>query len=49
MTAQMTGTREMLDNYAGWYPEQVVLHHRTEHSRWCGRKLFLADAGSPEG
>ena len=35
------GTREMLDNYAGWYPEQVVLHHRTEHPGGGGlRKLF---------
>ncbi len=39
----------MLDNYAGWYPEQVVLHHRTEHTGGAAGKLFLADAGSPEG
>ena len=41
------GTREMLDNYAGWYPGGSASQNRA--SRWCGRKLFLADAGSPEG
>lgn len=43
------GTREMLENYAGWYPEQVFLHHRTQHTGGAARKLFLADAGGSEG
>ena len=34
------GTREMLDNYAGWYPEQVVLHHRTEHTGGAAGNFF---------
>ena len=42
------GTREMLENYAGWYPEQVFLHHR--HSTPAARpETFLADAGGSEG
>ena len=34
------GTREMLDNYARWYPEQVVLHHRTEHTGGAAGNFF---------
>ncbi|MFR5732281.1 MAG: glycosyltransferase [Clostridium sp.] len=34
------GTREMLDNYAGWYPKQVVLHHRTEHTGGAAGNFF---------
>ena len=34
------GTREMLENYAGWYPEQVFLHHRTEHTGGAAGNFF---------
>ena len=43
------GTREMLNDYAGWYPKQVFLHHRTEHTGGAARKFFLADERSSEG
>ena len=42
------GTREMLDNYAGWSGAGGSASQNRAY-RWCGRKLFLADAGSPEG
>lgn len=34
------GTREMLENYAGWYPEQVFLHHRTQHTGGAAGNFF---------
>ena len=34
------GTREMLENYAGWYPEQVFLHHRTQHTGSAAGNFF---------
>lgn len=34
------GTREMLENYAGWYPEQVFLNHRTEHTGGAAGNFF---------
>ena len=34
------GTRAMLENYAGWYPEQVFLHHRTEHTGGAAGNFF---------
>ena len=35
------GTREMLENYAGWYPEQVFLHHRTQHTGGAAGNFFV--------
>ena len=35
------GTREMLNDYAGWYPKQVFLHHRTEHTGGAGFCLLV--------
>ena len=34
------GTREMLENYAGWYSEQVFLHHRTQHTGGAAGNFF---------
>ncbi len=34
------GTREMLNDYAGWYPKQVFLHHRTEHTGGAAGNFF---------
>ena len=34
------GTRKMLEDYAGWYPEQVTLHHRTEHADGAAGNFF---------
>ncbi len=34
------GTREMLEDYAGWYPEQVFLRHRTEHDGDAAGNFF---------
>ena len=34
------GTREMLESYAGWYPEQVFLHHRTQHTGGAAGNFF---------
>ena len=34
------GTREMLENYAGWYPKQVFLHHRTQHTGGAAGNFF---------
>ena len=34
------GTREMLENYAGWSPEQVFLHHRTQHTGGAAGNFF---------
>ncbi len=34
------GTREMLKDYASWYPKQVVLCHRTEHTGGAAGNFF---------